>query len=316
MLFEKKSPTDFLEWPAKRSGWRVTNSWATSSTARCPRRQTPTPFALAWRKRSRISLSRSNRSCFPLVAMLQSRLGTRTKTSQTRVVAVYLPLYQAVTFPEMIDGILLRFRFDRPFERPFRNQFSELTPRPQHSVQKIPSNGMQNLAIIGGNWTKYCTVAKSVGQGRRIWTSVVIRACRLRSAAGSINSGRHILESRCAERCANDAFLTSFRGNVPCVFCVKKLVVCPQSSLYLQVFKVVQFFKFVSRNLHQLILAEFPLRARKNGRDEFFSATELKTLELSNRFCCVLLMTLFFSRLARPLQHQRTLIIWGDANSQ
>ena len=80
--------------------------------------------------------------------MLQNRLGTRTKTSQTRifcVFAVYLPLYQAVNFPKMIDGISLRFRFDRPFERPFRNQFSELAPGPQHSVQKIPSNGMQNL---------------------------------------------------------------------------------------------------------------------------------------------------------------------------
>ena len=47
----------------------------------------------------------------------------------------------------MIDGISLRFRFDRPFERPFRNQFSELAPRLQHSVQKIPSNGMQNLPV-------------------------------------------------------------------------------------------------------------------------------------------------------------------------
>ena len=40
------------------------------------------------------------------------------------------------------------------------------------------------------------------------------RARRLRSAAGSINSGRHILESRCAERCANDAFSTSFRATL------------------------------------------------------------------------------------------------------
>ena len=64
------------------------------------------------------------------------------------------------------------------------------------------------------NWTKYCTVAKSVGRSRPIWTSVVVRARRLRSAAGSINSGRHILESRCAEHCANDAFLTSFRATL------------------------------------------------------------------------------------------------------
>ena len=41
-----------------------------------------------------------------------------------------------------------------------------------------------------------------------------LRARRLRSAAGSINSGRHILKSRCAERCANDAILTSFRAMV------------------------------------------------------------------------------------------------------
>ena len=37
--------------------------------------------------------------------------------------------------------------------------------------------------IIGGNWTKSCTVAKSVGRGRPIWTSVVVRArvaCALR----------------------------------------------------------------------------------------------------------------------------------------
>ena len=81
--------------------------------------------------------------------MLQNRLGTRTKTNQTRVfcaLAVYLHHCTRLwTVPKMIDGISLRFRFDRPFERPFRNQFSELAPRPQHSVQKIPSNGMQNL---------------------------------------------------------------------------------------------------------------------------------------------------------------------------
>ena len=34
------------------------------------------------------------------------------------------------------------------------------------------------------------------------------------SAAGSINSGRHVLESGCAERYANDAFLTSFRASL------------------------------------------------------------------------------------------------------
>ena len=30
--------------------------------------------------------------------------------------------------------------------------------------------------IIRGNWTKYCTVAKSVGRGRPVSTSVVVRA--------------------------------------------------------------------------------------------------------------------------------------------
>ena len=42
-----------------------------------------------------------------------------------------------------------------------------------------------------------------------------LRARCLRSAAGSM-AGRHILESRCAcaERCANDEFLTSFRATV------------------------------------------------------------------------------------------------------
>ena len=66
--------------------------------------------------------------------------------------------------------------------------------------------------IIGGNWTKYCTVAKSVGRGRPIWTSVVVRA-RVNRALQPVqsNTGRHILESRCAERCANDVFSTSFR---------------------------------------------------------------------------------------------------------
>ena len=53
----RRSPADFLERPAKRSGCTVTNSRATSSRAGCPRRKTPTPFALACRKRSRISLS-------------------------------------------------------------------------------------------------------------------------------------------------------------------------------------------------------------------------------------------------------------------
>ena len=39
-------------------------------------------------------------------------------------------------------------------------------------------------------------------------------ARRLRSAAGLISSGCHILVSRCADRCANDTFLTSFRATL------------------------------------------------------------------------------------------------------
>ena len=76
----------------------------------------------------------------------QKLKGNKNEPSKScRADAVNPPLYHAVTFPEMIDGISLRFRFDRPFQRLFRNQFLELAPRPQHSVQKIPSNGMQNL---------------------------------------------------------------------------------------------------------------------------------------------------------------------------
>ena len=42
-------------------------------------------------------------------------------------------------------------------------------------------------------WQRYCTVAKCMGRSGPIWTSVVVCARRLRSVAGSINSGRHIL---------------------------------------------------------------------------------------------------------------------------
>ena len=45
----RRLPADFSERPAKRSGCTVTNSRATSSRAGCPRRKTPTPFALACR---------------------------------------------------------------------------------------------------------------------------------------------------------------------------------------------------------------------------------------------------------------------------
>ena len=37
-----------------------------------------------------------------------------------------------------------------------------------------------------------------------------------RNFVNTSHSGRHILESRCADRCANDAFLTSFRATLTC----------------------------------------------------------------------------------------------------
>ena len=60
---------------------------------------------------------------------------------------------------------------------------------------------MHCVKICGSGWA-------DLNAGRNL------RARRLRSVAGSINSGRHILESRCAERCANDAFSTSFRATL------------------------------------------------------------------------------------------------------
>ena len=57
-----------------------------------------------------------------------------------------------------------------------------------------PSKAPRRKPLVGGNWMKYCTVAKTMGRGRPIWTSVIVRVRRLRSAAGSINSGRHILD--------------------------------------------------------------------------------------------------------------------------
>ena len=44
--------------------------------------------------------------------------------------------------------------------------------------------------IIGGNWTKYWTVAKSVGRGRPIWTSVVVRARASLALCGRFNQFR------------------------------------------------------------------------------------------------------------------------------
>ena len=43
---------------------------------------------------------------------------------------------------------------------------------------------------IIGNWTKYCTVAKSVGRGRPIWTSVVVRARASLALCGRFNQFR------------------------------------------------------------------------------------------------------------------------------
>ena len=69
--------------------------------------------------------------------------------------------------------------------------------------------------IIGGNWMKYCTVAKSMGRSGPIWTSVVVCA-RVACALQPVRSipVAIFLPSRCAERCAKDAFLTSFRATL------------------------------------------------------------------------------------------------------
>ena len=67
----------------------------------------------------------------------------------------------------------------------------------------------------GGNWMKYCTVAKSMGRSSPIWTSVVVCA-RVACALRPVRSipVAIVLHSRCAERCANDAFLTLFRATL------------------------------------------------------------------------------------------------------
>ena len=69
--------------------------------------------------------------------------------------------------------------------------------------------------IIGGNWMKYCTVAKSMGRSWPIWASVVVCA-RVACAPRPVRSipVAIFLRSRCAERCANDAFLTSFQATL------------------------------------------------------------------------------------------------------
>ena len=70
--------------------------------------------------------------------------------------------------------------------------------------------------ITWGIWMKYCTVAKSISWSGKanFCRSERLRARRLRSAAGLINSDRHVLDSRCADRCANDAFLTWVRATL------------------------------------------------------------------------------------------------------
>ena len=68
--------------------------------------------------------------------------------------------------------------------------------------------------VIGRNIALWQNLWVGVGRFERRLSFARARARRLRSAADSINSGRHILESRCAEHCANDAFLTSFRATL------------------------------------------------------------------------------------------------------
>ena len=52
------------------------------------------------------------------------------------------------------------------------------------------SSDSEKPNIIGGNWTKYCTVAKSVGRGRPIWTLVVVRARASLALCGRFNQFR------------------------------------------------------------------------------------------------------------------------------
>ena len=68
------------------------------------------------------------------------------------------------------------------------------------------------IGVIGQNIALWQNLWVGVGWFERRSSSA--RARHLRSAAGSIKSGRHILESRCAERCANNAFSTSFQATL------------------------------------------------------------------------------------------------------
>ena len=72
------------------------------------------------------------------------------------------------------------------------------------------------IGVIGRNIALWQNLWVGIGRFERRSSSA--RARRLRSAAGSIDSGRHILESRCAERCANDEFSTSFRATLKVVY--------------------------------------------------------------------------------------------------
>ena len=123
---KSRSPRTSEGPPSKRSGCTVTDSWATSfgQFARVWRLQHPSPSPGAREAGSLFLSLLVEPQLLPFSRHVAEQTGNKSKTSQTRllcVVAVYLPLYQAVTFPKMIDGISLRFRFDRPFERLFRN---------------------------------------------------------------------------------------------------------------------------------------------------------------------------------------------------
>ena len=163
----RRSPADFLERLAKRSGSTVTNSLATSSRAGCQCRKTPTEYALAWRERSRIFLSLSHSlwdepQLLPFSRHVAEQTGNKNKNEPNKSILCCRSLSTTVSFPKMIDGISLRFCFDLSFERLFRNQFSELATRPQHSVQKLPSDGMQNLRILAA----LCNLANAGSRSR------------------------------------------------------------------------------------------------------------------------------------------------------
>ena len=83
-----------------------------------------------------------------------------------------------------------------------------------------------------------------------------LRARRLRSAAGSIDSSRHILESRCAERCANNAFSTSFRATLKPTFHSLTTSICQLCAS----FELWLIICGISENEFTLDLAKYPHR--------------------------------------------------------